>query len=517
MKKSLLFLIMICLLMILTGCGKNFGLMNTDTESNPTNNSDSADNFVSVTPEIAELESGFSAVRYDGDYGFDLFLEQGGADSDQAVLQFLNNNIFKENSGLQMGGDAFGCSTVSVKNANGGYFFGRNFDWQTCDALVVTSYPQEGYASISTVNLGFIRQGAGSAANMLTDEMLTIAALYAPLDGMNEKGLCVSVNMIQDNTTIRQDTGKADITTTTAIRLMLDKAATVEEALELLRQYDLHASFNYMIHFAIADSEGNSAAVEYIDNEMVVTETPILTNYYLADGEKQGIGTSQSHTRFEILEKTLEEHPSMTAQQVRDALDSVSKDNFDEFESTEWSIVFDQSALTSTYYHRENYKVGYAFRIDNEISGASNAAKEPPSQSNIGQQSETQPESSVTEEESNMLKIEILIGNEVYTATLYDNATTSALMDMLPLTLDMSELNGNEKYYYLDTGLPTNASKPSEIKTGDLMLYGDSCLVLFYESFSTSYTYTQLGHIDDPTGLAEALGSSSAQVTFRKG
>lgn len=141
---------------------------------------------------------------------------------------------------------------------------------------------------------------------MLTDEMLTIAALYAPLDGMNEKGLCVSVNMIQDNTTIQQDTGKADITTTTAIRLMLDKAATVEEALELLGQYDLHASFNYMIHFAIADSEGNSVAVEYIDNKMVVIETPILTNYYLAEGEKQGIGTSQSHLEDGIITGELE-------------------------------------------------------------------------------------------------------------------------------------------------------------------------------------------------------------------
>ena len=116
-----------------------------------------------------------------------------------------------------------------------------------------------------------------------------------------------------------------------------------------------------------------------------------------------------------------------------------------------------------------------------------------------------------------MLKIEILIGNEVYSATLYDNAATRTLMDMLPLTLDMSELNGNEKYYYLDTDLPTNVSKPSGIKTGDLMLYGNSCLVLFYESFSTPYTYTPLGHIDDPTGLAAALGSGSVQVTFRKG
>ncbi len=70
---------------------------------------------------------------------------------------------------------------------------------------------------------------------------------------------------------------------------------------------------------------------------------------------------------------------------------------------------------------------------------------------------------------------------------------------------------------YLDTDLATNAGRPSGIKTGDIMLYGNSCLVLFYESFSTSYGYTSIGHIDDPAGLAAALGSGSVQMTFRKG
>lgn len=130
---------------------------------------------------------------------------------------------------------------------------------------------------------------------------------------------------------------------------------------------------------------------------------------------------------------------------------------------------------------------------------------------------ESQPEPPITEEEPDMLKIEILVGNKTFSATLYDNEAARTLIDMLPLTLNMSELNGNEKYYYLDKSLPTNASRPSGIKTGDIMLYGNSCLVLFYESFSTSYSYTPIGHIDDPTGLAAALGSGSVQVTFRKG
>ena len=309
MKKTLLFLMTLCLLIALPGCGGSSDTASTDTEPIPSDNTAPTDAFITVTPEITQLDPGFSAVRYDSDYAFDQFLEQGGASSDQDVLKFLTGTLLHGVPGLRIDGNPFGCSTISVKNTEGGYYFGRNFDWQTCDALVVTAYPKNGYASTSTVNLGFIKQGAGFIANLLTDEMITIAALYAPLDGMNEKGLCVSVNMIQDRATIQQNTDKPDITTTTAVRLLLDKAANVEEAFDLLRQYDLHASMNYMIHLAIADSEGNSVAVEYIDNKMVVIETPVLTNFYLAEGEKQGIGTQQSHTRFEILTKPWRKTP----------------------------------------------------------------------------------------------------------------------------------------------------------------------------------------------------------------
>ena len=371
MNKFPIYFAIVCLLTILTGCGNNSGLTYTidssgesaDMENISTGKNDAEYNYITLTSEITKLERGFSAVRYDGDYSFDQFLEQGGAGSDQDVLRFLTETVFGKDYGLQMGGDAFGCSTISVANTDGGYLFGRNFDWQACDALVVTAYPKDGYASISTVNLDFIKQGVGFASHFMSDEIMTIAALYAPLDGMNEKGLCVSVNMIQDSATIRQNTDKPDITTTTAIRLMLDKAATTEEALTLLKQYDLHASMNYMVHFAIADSEGNSAAVEYINDEMVVIETPVLTNFYLAEGEKNGIGTQQSHTRFEILTKTREEKSDMTIPEVRDMLDSVSKDNFNEYESTEWSIVFDQLALTAIYFHREDYETGYPFKL----------------------------------------------------------------------------------------------------------------------------------------------------------
>lgn len=318
-----------------------------------------------ITPgsEIVSLEDDFAMVHYAGDDKLDEFLEQGGASSDEDVMGFITKHLLSGKSVLEFFGGMFGCSTLSAKSTEGSYFFGRNFDWESCQALVVSAEPEKGYASISTVNMDFIQAGAGIDLEQLPDEIKTKAALYAPLDGMNEKGLCVSVNMIQDSATIEQDTEKTDITTTTAVRLLLNQAADVDEALALLRQYDLHASMGMMVHFAIADAKGHSVVVEYVDDEMVVTDTPVVTNFYLAEGEKHGIGTTQSHTRYEILTDRLKEKQTMDMQDVRDALDRVSKDNFDEYESTEWSIVFYQGSGKVQYYHRENYEKAYTFQI----------------------------------------------------------------------------------------------------------------------------------------------------------
>ena len=112
------------------------------------------------------------------------------------------------------------------------------------------------------------------------------------------------------------------------------------------------------------------------------------------------------------------------------------------------------------------------------------------------------------------MKLKIKIGTDTFTATLQENATTNALKEKLPMTIDMIELNGNEKYFDLPVVLPTNASNSKTIKTGDLMMYGSSTLVLFYKTFSTSYSYTKLGRVDDPTGLAAALGNGNVSVSF---
>lgn len=113
---------------------------------------------------------------------------------------------------------------------------------------------------------------------------------------------------------------------------------------------------------------------------------------------------------------------------------------------------------------------------------------------------------------SNILKVRI--GTASFRLTLEENATAAAFRALLPLTLNMSELNGNEKYYNLSTGLPVAASRPGTLLAGDLMLFGSDCVVLFYETFSSSYSYTPIGRADNPSGLAAALGLGNATVRF---
>lgn len=109
-------------------------------------------------------------------------------------------------------------------------------------------------------------------------------------------------------------------------------------------------------------------------------------------------------------------------------------------------------------------------------------------------------------------RITITIGEKAFAATLADNPTAEAFRKLLPLSITTIELNGNEKLFRLPASLPTQETVPPSIQTGDLMLYGARTVVLFYKSFPTIYSYTRIGRIDDPAGLAVAVGSGSVAV-----
>lgn len=290
-------------------------------------------------------------MEYQGDYGLDEFLEVG-AENDDELVEFVINRILK-GLPLEINIPSLGCSTFFAKNGESdGYVFGRNFDLTYSPGMLVRTKPDDGYASISMVNLGFIGYGEDKLPDTFKDSLLTLAAPYAPLDGMNEKGLCVGVLLIDTEPT-NQQTDKIDITTTTAIRLLLDKAATVEEALELLSNYDMHSSADSCYHFQIADAAGKSVVVEYIENEMKVVE-PVefyqaATNFLLTPGEYT-FGKGQD--RYEILMKGLQENEGVLNQEeamelLGQAAQEPHKTERGTLSSTQWSVVYDMEALSA--------------------------------------------------------------------------------------------------------------------------------------------------------------------------
>lgn len=118
---------------------------------------------------------------------------------------------------------------------------------------------------------------------------------------------------------------------------------------------------------------------------------------------------------------------------------------------------------------------------------------------------------SKTNKQEDMKEIKAIINDIEYNINLEENETTKEFIKMLPKEYNMNELNGNEKYTYLDNPLPTDSQNPNKINKGDIMLFGDNCLVIFYKTFNTNYSYTKIGHIDNLPDLDE----SNIKVIFR--
>jgi hypothetical protein len=108
------------------------------------------------------------------------------------------------------------------------------------------------------------------------------------------------------------------------------------------------------------------------------------------------------------------------------------------------------------------------------------------------------------------------VGDRRFAVTLADNSTAQSFAALLPLTINLSDLNDNEKHAKLPRALPANASRPGSIHNGDIMLWGSDTLVVFYLNFDTPYSYTLIGRVDDPAGLVQALGPRDARISFSK-
>lgn len=252
---------------------------------------------------------GMYQMTYYGDYGFDEFLEVG-ARNDADIKAFVTKRLLK-GLPINLGVTGDGCTAFVVKNESGDILFGRNFDFLYAPSLQLYTAPNNGYASVSTVNLAF----AGYSGDNLPDgsffnTFLTLAAPFLPFDGMNEKGLAIALLAVP-KAEVPYNPDKITLNTTTAIRLVLDKAATVEEAIELLKQYNIYFSGGIECHYLIADASGHSVIVEYVNQELCVveseTEYQIASNFIAYNGLNIGEGFTEFE-RYDRVQNAIEEN-----------------------------------------------------------------------------------------------------------------------------------------------------------------------------------------------------------------
>ena len=305
-------------------------------------------------------------MDYSADYGLDEFLEKG-AKNDGELVEFVVKHVMK-GLPLSIKIPKLGCSTFLAEDTKSGYLFGRNFDMDYSPSVLVKTHPKNGYASVSMVNLGFVGYNEKHLPDTLKDSLVTLAAPYAPLDGMNEKGLAVGVLLIDTKPT-NQNTSKVDITTTTAIRLLLDKAKNVQEAVSLLSKYDMHSSANSCYHFQICDASGKSVVVEYVNDKMKVIDSDknyqCVTNFLLSDPDADfGIGKD----RYAIIDSKLSStNGKLTKEEAMDLLKSASqkphKNKKGKISKTQWSCVYDLKNKKVTICVNRNYNTKYSFSV----------------------------------------------------------------------------------------------------------------------------------------------------------
>ena len=284
---------------------------------------------------------GMYQMTYYGDYGFDDFLKVG-ADNDGDIEAFITRRLLK-GLPINLGVTGDGCTAFVVKNKNGNILFGRNFDFTYAPSLQLYTAPDQGYASVSTVNLAFAGYSADYLpGNSLAGSFLTLAAPFLPFDGMNEKGLAIALLAVPE-AQAPYSPDQITLNTTTAIRLVLDRAATIEEAVGLLKQYNIYFSGGIECHYLIADASGHSVILEYIDRELQVVETEadyqIASNFIAYEGRNIGEGFTEFE-RYNQVQNAIEANAGAleTAQAVQLLADVGVFDG--DTDKLQWSVLY---------------------------------------------------------------------------------------------------------------------------------------------------------------------------------
>lgn len=342
-----------------------------------------------LSDKLTKLDAPMPVYTFDiDDYYFDEFInEHGGASTDAEVSDFLTEKLthgfYKYLSGgpdrlddYTVSGTAAAigntmsidtghtaCSVISAKDKEEAHVWGRNFDYGEPVVVIVRSRPQNGYASISTCNFDNVTSSSDILDSEDTfDKFTRIAAYYVPLDGVNEAGLCVADLEVNEGGMTETFTDKPDLTVTTAIRLLLNKAATVEEAVALLGNFDIHPSGGISHHIAISDAAGNSVVLEFVEGRTEVVERHYVTNFTLFYDDSLA-GGEGAQLRYRILKMHYMDYEGiLSAGKIKDIMNEASQTEGSY--PTRWTIVYGGQEKRLDYYFNHDFEHPYSFGFD---------------------------------------------------------------------------------------------------------------------------------------------------------
>lgn len=214
------------------------------------------------------LDGAVYSMEVKGGFYLDEFVEQGGVKNDSELISFVTGKLTKGLIDMNITNPEIACSSFTAKSESGDALFGRNYDFSKTNTCIVTTEANEGrHASISTVDLQFLGIDVDKNLDGLMDKITCLAATYAPLDGINDAGVSCGIYMTyqggEETISTNQNTDKPDFTSTTLLRLILDYADDVEEAVEIASSYDMHDSAKTSYHYMVADASGRSAILEW--------------------------------------------------------------------------------------------------------------------------------------------------------------------------------------------------------------------------------------------------------------
>jgi len=341
------------------------------------------------------LDGAVYSMEVKGDFYLDDFVAQGGVSSDTELIQFITDNITHGVVNLNMTAPEIGCSSFTATAENGDALFARNYDFSKTNAMLVFTEANEGrHATISTVDLQFLGIDVDQDMTGLMDKVICLAAPYAPLDGINDAGVSCGIYMTyqggEETVATSQDTDKPDFTSTTLLRLILDYADSVEEAVQIASSYDLHDSANTSYHYMVADSTGKSAILEWTNDSAVDTTDndgsqrtlkvvyndqdsaigereaasnyQVVTNFVLQPGYYDGVPAENKKgaDRYDRLYQELQATDGVVAdeQAAMDILQAVGRrgwDNDDKNSCTVHSAVYNLTQKTVLWVTNENY------------------------------------------------------------------------------------------------------------------------------------------------------------------